>query len=558
MGVSLALLTQPASATFRGSNGKIAYSSGGSIYGVKPDGTGRTRIAANATRPAFSPLGRRIAFERTINGNRDIAVMQADGSGVRRLTYRPAAEGDPAFAPDGAGVALTRKVSGNWDIYRMKADGTGLTRVTRSAYRDYGPAWSSKQTIAFVRNVGGNHDIFTARPGAGRRRVTSRATHDSSPAWSPDSRKIAFVRSGDIYTINLATRALRRLTRSGGFDPSWSPDGTKIAFSRGPTRGREIYVMRADGRGVPRRVTAERGDALSPDWQSSGHDPVIAGAGDIACDPAGRYFNGGAGTKTLCRGQHTANRLLNMDLDKIFALGDDQYTKGTLSQFQQSYDSSWGALRTITAPSVGNHEYRTPSAAGYFDYFNGVDSAAGPAGNRDEGYYSYDVGANWHVVVLNSACGYSGDGGTVPGGCDAGSPQEQWLRADLSANARPCTLAYFHHARFSSAENVRAFWDALYDSGVDLVLNGHDHTYERSAPQTPSGELDRDRGIRQIIVGTGGKSHGALNSDVPNREVANNDTYGILKLTLRPASYRWEFLPEVGKTFADGGTTNCH
>ncbi len=249
-----------------------------------------------------------------------------------------------------------------------------------------------------------------------------------------------------------------------------------------------------------------------------------------------------------------------MDLNKIITLGDNQYQEGTLSQFRQSYDSSWGAqwgLKSITAPSVGNHEYRTPGAAGYFDYFNGAGNFTGPAGDRDKGYYSYDVG-DWHVIALNSACGYSGDGEAVPGGCDPGSPQHEWLKEDLATRSRPCTLAYFHHARFSSAENVRPFWDLLYEAGAELAVNGHDHTYERFAPMTPGGQLDRDRGIRQIIAGNGGKSHGALNTGVPNREVANNDTYGVLKLKLHSGSYAWKMVPERGKTFTDSGTTSCH
>lgn len=553
----LALVPPAAHATFRGANGKIAYSTGGSVYTVSPDGSGRTRLTARGEDPAFSPLGLRVSFERTASGQRDIWIVQANGSGGRRLTDSSASDRDPAWSPSGAEVAWTRALSGNWEIHTMNADGTGRKRITRSSYRDYAPAWSSKGKIAFVRNRGGNHDIYTVSPDAtSLKRLTRRAAKDTSPSWSPDARKLAFVRNRDVYRLNPATGGLRRLTRSGGLDPRWSPDGRRIAFTRGPAGDREIYITRSDGSGRPRRLTRESRDARSPDWQSKGHDPVIAGAGDIACDPAGTYFNGGAGTATRCHARATANLLLNMDLNKVITLGDNQYDEGTLSQFRQSYDSSWGSLKSITAPSVGNHEYRTPGAAGYFDYFNGVGRAMGPAGNRDEGYYSYNVGANWHVVVLNSDCAF------VPGGgCAPGSRQHTWLMNDLATSSRPCTLAYFHHALFESTEsaNVRAFWDLLHNAGAELVLNGHDHTYERFAPMTPSGELDRGRGVRQIIVGSGGKSHGAFDTtNIPHREVENNDAYGVLNLTLRSGSYKWKFVPEAGSTFTDSGTTSCH
>jgi hypothetical protein len=231
----------------------------------------------------------------------------------------------------------------------------------------------------------------------------------------------------------------------------------------------------------------------------------------------------------------------------VLVLGDVQYEDGTLSRYQESYDLSWGRLKSITRPAVGNHEYRTAGASGYFSYFGAA------AGDKTKGYYSYDLGA-WHLIALNSNC-------TYVGGCGVGSPQEQWLKADLAAHPNVCTLAYFHHPRFSSGQHgsdasYDVFWNSLYAAGVEVVLNGHDHIYERFAPQNPRGGADPN-GIQQFIVGTGGKEHTSIASVQPNSAARNTDTFGFLKLTLHPTSYDWQFVPETGKTFTDSGSRNC-
>jgi hypothetical protein len=239
--------------------------------------------------------------------------------------------------------------------------------------------------------------------------------------------------------------------------------------------------------------------------------------------------------------------MLSSNLSSVLVLGDAQYEEGTLAQFQQSYNLSWGRLKNITHPAAGNHEYETAGASGYFSYFGAA------AGDKTKGYYSYNIGA-WHIIALNSNC-------SKVGGCGAGSPQEQWLRADLAANPTMCTLAYFHHPRFSSGRHggnssYDAFWKALYAAGAEIVLNGHDHNYERFAPQSPSAAAD-PKGIQQFVVGTGGKNHALMGSVQPNSVVRNSDTFGFLKLTLHASSYDWQFVPEPGKTFTDSGTRNC-
>jgi hypothetical protein len=212
-------------------------------------------------------------------------------------------------------------------------------------------------------------------------------------------------------------------------------------------------------------------------------------------------------------------------------------------------------VKSITYPVPGNHDYHTAGASGYYDYFNGVGNQTGRAGDRDKGYYSFDIGS-WHLVALNSNC-------WAIGGCHAGSPQETWLRSDLAAHPRRCALAYWHHPRFSAGTygNVSTYqdlWQALEDHGAEIVLAGHDHNYQRYAPQTATGAADPN-GIRSFVVGTGGKTHYPVDAGpAPNREAANGDSYGVLKLTLHPNRYDWRFEPEAGASFTDSGSDACH
>ena len=275
---------------------------------------------------------------------------------------------------------------------------------------------------------------------------------------------------------------------------------------------------------------------------------VVAAAGDIACDPANPLFNAGQGTARACRMLATSDLLVGQPLDAVLPLGDIQYDVGAAEAFALSYDPTWGRVKAITHPVVGNHEYLTPLADGYFGYFGAA------AGLPAKGYYSFNLGA-WHVVVLNGNCGIVH--------CRAGSRQEQWLRADLLAHTNRCTLAVWHQPLFSSGLSggyglVRPFWDALYEAGADLILNGHDHDYERFAPQRPSGVYAPNKGIREFVVGTGGSSFGPWRAIRGNSEVRENRTFGVLKLTLDLSSYDWEFLPVTGSTFTDSGSAACH
>lgn len=285
-------------------------------------------------------------------------------------------------------------------------------------------------------------------------------------------------------------------------------------------------------------------------------DPVIAAAGDIACDPGSSSFNGGNGTSSSCRQKATA-ALLSSGLAAVLPLGDNQYYCGGLAAFNASYDLSWGAWKSITRPVVGNHEYLTSGgtgcdasnggAAGHFAYFGAR------AGQPGAGWYSYDIGS-WHLIALNSNCGDAG-------GCSANSPQGKWLAADLAAHRTTCTLAYWHIPLFSSggraSSNSKAFWDQLYAAGADVILTGHDHTYERFARQSPTGIADPARGIREFVVGTGGANHTTFANTAANSEVRNSSTYGVLRLTLHVTSYDWQFAPTAGATFTDSGSEAC-
>jgi hypothetical protein len=233
----------------------------------------------------------------------------------------------------------------------------------------------------------------------------------------------------------------------------------------------------------------------------------------------------------------------------VALLGDVVYENGSTAEFRNCFHPSWGELRERTRPVAGNHEYRTSGAASYYAYFGAA------AGEPGKGYYSYDLG-DWHIIALNSNCSIVS--------CAAGSPQETWLRADLAATTKSCVLAYWHHPRFSSgsdhgnSSSVAPFWNALHAAGAEIVLNGHEHLYERFAPQTPQGAADPANGIRQFTVGTGGRGLDPWGRIKRNSEVRNNVAHGVLRLTLGAGTYAWEFKPVAGRTFSDTGTGSCH
>jgi hypothetical protein len=214
------------------------------------------------------------------------------------------------------------------------------------------------------------------------------------------------------------------------------------------------------------------------------------------------------------------------------------------------FDRTWGRFRGRIHPAPGNHEYNTPGASAYFQYF-GED--AGPPGR---GYYSYEVGA-WHVISLNSNFEF---GIAV----DANSAQAAWLQADLSTHPSKCTLAYWHHPLFSSGQNrsyprMATLYRILYEANADVVLSAHDHLYERFGPQTAEGAPDPARGIREFVVGTGGvPANYQFVTSLPNSEKKMSGQNGVLKLILLAESFQWEFITAPSGTVADSGQAGCH
>ncbi len=263
---------------------------------------------------------------------------------------------------------------------------------------------------------------------------------------------------------------------------------------------------------------------------SEGGSAVLVGAGDIA--------------QCGSQGAEKTAKLLDGISGTVFAAGDNAYGDGSVTDYRDCYNPSWGRHRSRTRPVPGNHEYQTPNAAGYFDYFGG---SAGPTGL---GYYGYTLGS-WRVLALNSE---------LPVG--AGSPQLQWVRDQLTNDPHRCTAVYWHRPLFSSGRNgpsadMQPLWRLLYSLGVDIVINGHDHVYERFAPQTPDGQPDPVKGIRQFTVGTGGAPSSEVVARAANSEVAAS-VWGVASFTLQSDRYTWAFIPVEGEVFRDSGTGMCH
>jgi hypothetical protein len=280
---------------------------------------------------------------------------------------------------------------------------------------------------------------------------------------------------------------------------------------------------------------------------------VVVAVGDISCDPRDSHFNNGQGTGKRCQMLATSDLALSMKPAAALILGDSQYEKGALSAFHDSWKKNWGRdeLKSITYPSVGNHEYHTLGASGYFDFFGAQ------AGDRDKGYYSFDIGS-WHLIALNTGS----NNRCKPLSCDKDSAQEKWLREDLTKSNAACTLAFWHRPLFTSghhggATEVRSFWRALYDQHADLILNGHSHQYERFAPQSPDGAGDLQHGLTQFVVGTGGKNLTRFWRKKANSLVRVSNSFGVLKLELRANSYVWQFVSIDGKVL-DSGEAQCH
>ena len=318
--------------------------------------------------------------------------------------------------------------------------------------------------------------------------------------------------------------------------------GASVARSSAPAGSSPAVLAKKRCKVVVKRVRGKRRRVRVCRRVTPRRAPILVGAGDIAAAPPGTTGGDEATAKLL-----DATVAANPARVTVFTAGDNAYDSGASAQFSSYYQPTWGRQKAITWPSPGNHDYLTPRASGYFAYFGAA------AGDSARGYYVYTRGA-WRIYSLNSEIAHG-----------AGSAQERWLRTDLAAHASvTCVLAYWHRPRFSSGTppsdaSLRALWQALYDYGGDVVVSGHNHSYQRFAPQSATGKLDVMNGVREYVVGTGGNGHHTFTAPISNTEAYNTNTYGVFKLTLHPASYDFEFLPQAGKTYNDKATgLRCH
>jgi hypothetical protein len=408
----------------------------------------------------------------------------------------------------------------SYSAYVTPAGGTELTIGTNLAFRSEQSAVPSLANLAVQAN-------------SGTHQVCNFAITNSLPP--PPVASVTVTPS----TANVEVGGNLQLTATprdasgnalNGRAVTWSSGNTARAtvnttgLVMGVTEGSVTITATSEGRSGTATVTV-----VPP--PPPGSSFTFVGAGDI----------GNCSTST----DEATAQLLDGIAGTVWTAGDNVYPDGAAAEFAQCYDPNWGRHKARTRPSPGNHDYHTSGASAYYAYFG---ANAGPAGR---GYYSFDLG-EWHIISLNSEASMS-----------TGSAQDQWLRADLAASTKQCTIAIWHHPRFSSGDHGNdaqsaGAWVALYEAGVEIILNGHDHNYERFAPQTPGAVRDDARGIREFVVGTGGTSLRSVGTPVANSEVASSAAHGVLKLTLAPGRYDWQFVPVAGRTFTDQGTGTCH
>jgi hypothetical protein len=363
-------------------------------------------------------------------------------------------------------------------------------------------------------------------------RVTARGeTAAATIAVSTDNGTLTVSPTGASLWVDATQQFRATLTDRNGdtlsATPQWTSNNTAVATVD------QAGLVRGIGTGST-TIQATVGTQVATAAVTVGPRPsaaTLVGAGDIAsCGSSG---------------DEATAKLLDAIPGTIFTAGDNAYEDGSAADYANCYAPSWGRHKSRTRPAPGNHEYLSPNGTGYYGYFGSA------AGDPSEGYYSYELGG-WHIIALNSNLRV-----------DPGSPQEQWLRQDLANSDVKCTLAYWHHPRFSSGLDhgndpmMEPLWQALYDYGADVVVSAHDHIYERFAPQTPTGALDLAKGIREFIVGTGGGSRDGTGSPRPNSEVRSGAAWGVLKLSLFTDRYEWKFVPVAGETFTDSGSGSC-
>ncbi len=531
-------------------------------------GSAAITVLVDTTPPAASPPRVTLPTGRGIGSGVPLSIAwnaASDvGSGVAAYELQRSVEGGPwttmpKASPMSRSTILTmpRNRTYQFQVRAIDAAGNAGPWLTNGAFR-LAVAQETTRALTFVK---------------GRWNRTTSPSYDGGGARSTRSvGGIArFTFTGSTFAWVSARSPVRGAARvyvngvfAGNVD-TYSPSSAArlMVFSKTWTRSAKRTVeIRVDGTpGHPRVdldafvvLTAVAGITPPSSPTTPTPTPPPTATPTPTPTPPGAPINGevllGAGDIASCglTGDTATANLISGIAGTVFTAGDNAYETGSTANFRDCYGPTWGAFADRTYPTAGNHEYETTGAAGYFNYFG---ARAGPAG---KGWYAFDMGS-WRIYALNSNCAVVG--------CDVGGEQEQWLRGDLAANPRECVLAYWHHPRFSSGEHgndaeVAAIWNALYEAGAEVIVNGHDHDYEQFRPQTPSAVADDARGIRQFVVGTGGASLRSFGTVKANSEIRNSSSHGVIKLTLGLSSYSWQFVPVAGKTFTDSGSNACH
>jgi Bacterial Ig-like domain (group 1)/Invasin, domain 3/Bacterial Ig-like domain (group 2)/Calcineurin-like phosphoesterase len=541
--VTLAILNNPGSGTLSGTLSKAAVAGVATFadLSINLPGNPYTLQATSGSLTPATSAGFEIAAGAVSASNSTVSAtpssITAGGTGSTVTVTVKDAGGTPL-----SNVTVTLAVSGSGNTITQPAAKTNVSGVATGSFTSTGAG--TKTVSATADGVGITQTAtVTVAPGAISGTVS---TLTAVPG--------TIVKSSGVATITVtALDPYGNPVRGAAVVLSATPmAGNNLTQPSGPTNASGVATgtLSSSSTGIKTVSATADGTALTTTRTvtviTAGSSVTFVGAGDMAI--CGKQDD--EATAALVTG------VLNADANaRAFTLGDNVYEDGTTAEFNNCYNPSWGAFKSKTYPSAGNHDYNTPGATGYYGYF-ATGAAINPAGPNGQGYYSFDLGA-WHIIVLNS--NLSGSAETT---------QESWLQSDLSAHPNLCTLAYWHHPLYSSVggsgsggatiSSVKPFWDLLYAAGADVVLNGHRHVYETFQPMKPDGTVDNVNGIQQIIAGTGGDSGGDMTNIYPTSITREGRTYGVLKLTLLPTSYLWQFIPVAGSTFTDSGSGNCH
>ena len=459
-----------------------------------------------------------------------------------------------AFSGTSVSAASTVNVLPSADSYVSSA-ATSTNYGTAAQLRIDGSPVVRSYLAFDLRSVSGGITAATLRVYASSASSAGYEVHATAGGWTETG--ITFVNAPSVGALVAKTGAFSAGTwtaidvtsaaNAGGlvYLAIVDPSATAVSLASRESAYSPTLALTIDGTGTPAptatpTATASASTVPTPSATPTpppGGDPVLIGAGDICV------------TSIIGNATATAKLIAARPMAAVFTLGDNSNETGTAAQYTSCYAKTWGAFLNRTHATIGNHDCMTGSGcAPYYAYFG---AAAGPAG---KGYYSYDLANNWHVIVLNSQ-------GAEVGGTGAGSPQETWLRADLAASAGKHVIAMWHIPVFTSGLLSRTayaiWWQDLYAAHADLVLDGHDHLYERFALQSPAGKADPN-GIREFIAGTGGAPPQQFGATAANSQVRNAGTFGVLQLTLHAHSYDWHFIPIAGSTYTDSGTQATH